>query len=178
MRPADANETAICWRLAMEHEGGPVGIALTRQKIPIFDAEATKEAAGGGYVLVRESRSPADVILIGTGSEVWVCVEASKRLEQQGVSSRVVSLPCWAVFERQTRQYRDEVLPPNVIARVSVEAAATFGWERYVGERGLSIGVDHFGASAPGEVIFREFGFTPERIAQRASDYLAKLKCK
>jgi transketolase len=178
MRPADANETAICWRLAMEHEGGPVGLALTRQKIPIFDAEATKGAACGGYALIRESRSPADVILIGTGSEVWVCVEAAKRLEQQGVSTRVVSLPSWAVFERQTREYRDQVLPPNVIARVSVEAAATFGWERYVGERGLSIGIDHFGASAPGEVIFRELGFTPERIAQRASDYLATLRRK
>ena len=174
MRPADANETAICWRLAMEHEGGPVGLALTRQKLPIFDAEATKGARNGGYILVRESRANLDLILIGTGSEVSLCVEAAKLLEQQGVATRVVSLPCWSVFERQTQKYRDEVLPPAVTARVSVEAAATFGWQRYIGERGLAIGIDHFGASAPAEVIFREFGFTPERVAERALKLVKK----
>lgn len=174
MRPADANETAICWRLAMEHEGGPVGLALTRQKIPIFDAEATKGARNGGYILVRESRATPDLILIGTGSEVWVCVDAAKSLEQQGIATRVVSLPCWSIFERQTQAYRDEVLPPAVTARVSVEAAATFGWLRYIGERGVAIGIDHFGASAPAEILFREFGFTPERVAQRALGLLKK----
>ncbi len=174
MRPADANETAICWRLAMEHEGGPVGLALTRQKIPIFDAEATTGARNGGYILVRESRANPDLILIGTGSEVSLCMEAAKLLEQQGVATRVVSLPCWSVFERQTQKYRDEVLPPAVTARVSVEAAATFGWQRYIGDRGLAIGIDHFGASAPAEVIFREFGFTPERVAERALGLLKK----
>jgi len=174
MRPADANETAICWCLAMEHEGGPVGLALTRQKSPIFDAEATTGARNGGYILVRESRANPDLILIGTGSEVSLCVEAAKLLEQQGVATRVVSLPCWSVFERQTQKYRDEVLPPAVTARVSVEAAATFGWQRYIGDRGLAIGIDHFGASAPAEVIFREFGFTPERVAERALGLLKK----
>jgi transketolase len=176
MRPADANETSICWRLAMEHEGGPVGLALTRQKIPIFEAEATKDAVHGGYVLVRESRDPADLILISTGSEVWVCVEAAKVLEQQGIATRVVSMPCWTIFDRQPQDYRDRVLPPGIVARVSVEAGATFGWEHYIGERGLALGIDHFGASAPGEVLLREFGFSPERVAQCASDYLRQLR--
>ncbi len=174
MRPADANETAICWQLAMEHEGGPVGLALTRQKLPICEAETVKGARNGGYVLVRESRAPADLILIGTGSEVWVCVEAAKLLEQQGVATRVVSMPCWNIFDGQTQKYRDEVLPPAITARVSVEAGATFGWQHYIGDRGLAIGIDHFGASAPAEILFREFGFTPERVAERAMGLLKK----
>jgi len=174
MRPADANETAVCWRLAMEHEGGPVGLALTRQKLPVMDAEATKGARNGGYVLVRESKNPADIILIGTGSEVSLCVNAAKMLEQRGVATRVVSIPCWQIFDRQPQSYRDEVLPPRVSARLAVEAAATFGWLHYVGDRGAVIGIDHFGASAPAEVIFKEFGFTPERVTERALNLLGR----
>jgi transketolase len=168
MRPADANETAICWQQAMEHRDGPVGLALTRQKLPVFDVEATKGARNGGYVLVRESKSTPDVILIGTGSEVWLCVEGAKLLEQQGVATRVVSLPCWQVFNRQPQRYRDEVLPPSVTARLAVEAASPFGWKEYVGDTGGVLGIDHFGASAPAEVLFREFGFTPQRVSERA----------
>jgi transketolase len=168
MRPADANETVICWRLAMEHCEGPVGLALTRQKIPIFDAKAVAGARQGGYVLVRERSERPDIILIGTGSEVSLCVEAHKILSSEGVAARVVSLPCWEIFARQTQQYRDEVLPPSVTARLAVEAASPFGWKEYVGDKGDVIGIDHFGASAPGEVLFKEFGFTPQRIVERA----------
>ena len=174
MRPADANETAICWRLAMEHKDGPVGLALTRQKLPIFDAESVKGARKGGYVLVRERKDVPDIILIGTGSEVQLCVDAAKMLEQQGVATRVVSLPCWEYFERQPQSYRDEVLPPRVTARLAVEAASPFGWRAYVGDRGAVIGLDHFGASAPGEVLFKEFGFTPQRVTERALELIRK----
>ncbi len=168
MRPADANETAICWRQAMEHRDGPVGLALTRQKLPVLDAESTKGARNGGYILVRESKNPPDIILIGTGSEVSLCIEAAKLLEGQGVSTRVVSLPCWQIFSRQTQAYRDEVLPPSVTARLAVEAASPFGWKEYVGDKGGVVGIDHFGASAPAEIIFKEFGFTPQRVSERA----------
>ncbi len=168
MRPADANETVICWRLAMEHSEGPVGLALTRQKIPIFDAQAVVGARQGGYVLVRERGERPDIILIGTGSEVSLCVEAQKILASEGVAARVVSLPCWEIFARQTQHYRDEVLPPSVTTRLAVEAASPFGWKEYVGDKGDVIGIDHFGASAPGEVLFKEFGFTPQRIVERA----------
>ncbi len=174
MRPADANETAICWRLAFEHSSGPVGLALTRQKLPVFDAAATQGASRGGYVLVRERSTSPDVILIGTGSEVQLCVAAAQNLEQQGVSARVVSLPCWEIFDRQPQEYRDEVLPPAVSARLAVEAGVSFGWEHYVGDKGAVIGIDHFGASAPAEVLFKEFGFTPERVTERALKLLGR----
>jgi len=190
MRPADANETAICWRLAMEHEDGPVGLALSRQKLPVLDAASTQMASRGGYVLLHESQASDEqkigapsangdgkasgrnglpaVILIATGSEVCLCLDAAKLLREEGIAARVVSLPCWSVFDRQPREYRDEVLPPRVTARLAVEAASPFGWERYVGERGAVIGLTHFGASAPAEDLFKEFGFTPARVAERA----------
>jgi len=171
MRPADANETAICWRLALEHEGGPVGLALTRQKIPIFEAAAVKGAERGGYVLEREG-SRLQLILIGTGSEVQVCIGARALLQAAGIGTRVVSLPCWSIFDAQDREYRDEVLPPDVTARVAVEAAAPLGWERYIGARGAMVGMRRFGASAPGEVNMKEFGFTPERVAAVARKLL------
>ena len=172
MRPADANETAVCWQLALEHTSGPVGLALTRQKLPVLDAQLAQGARHGGYVLVAESNGPPGLILIGTGSEVQLCVEAAKTLEQQGVGTRVVSLPCWQIFARQPAAYRDEVLPPGVTARLAVEAAATFGWKEYVGDKGAVIGIDHFGASAPAEVLFKEFGFTPQRVTEKALQLL------
>ena len=172
MRPADANESAICWRLAVEHTGGPVGMAFTRQKLPILDAAATRGAARGGYTLVREEGGACKVILIGTGSEVHVCIAARDILQGKGIPTRVVSLPCWSIFEAQDRAYRDDVLPPAVTARVAVEAAAVFGWERYVGDRGAVVGMTRFGASAPAEVLFKEFGFTGDRVAARALSIL------
>ncbi len=167
-RPADANETTICWRLAVEHQDGPVGLVLTRQKIPVYAAESVRGAERGGYVFVRETGDKPAVILIATGSEVHVCVGAQKILEDKGVHARVVSLPCWSLFDAQDQAYRDSVLPPAVTARVAVEAAATFGWERYVGLRGSIVGMRRFGASAPADVLFKEFGFTPEHVAEVA----------
>jgi transketolase len=168
MRPADANESIVCWRLAVEHTGGPVGMAFTRQKVPILDPQVTAGAMRGGYILEREAGGALRTILIGTGSEVHVCVAARALLQSKGVPTRVVSLPCWSIFEAQEQAYRDDVLPPDVRARVAVEAASTFGWERYVGDRGTVVGMTRFGASAPAEVLFKEFGFTAERVAARA----------
>jgi len=172
MRPADANEAAICWRIAVEHKGGPVGMAFTRQKVPIFDAASAAGAARGGYTLARESGGDLRVILIGTGSEVHVCIGARELLQKDGIPTRVVSLPCWSIFESQDSAYRDDVLPPTVHARVAVEAASVFGWERYVGDRGAVIGMRRFGASAPADTLFKEFGFTPERVAEKAKSLL------
>lgn len=172
MRPADANEAVVCWRLAVEQTGGPVGIAFTRQKVPVFDAASVAGAARGGYTLVRESGGELRVILIGTGSEVHVCVAARESLQKDGIPTRVVSLPCWSIFESQSAAYRDEILPPAVRARVAVEAGSVFGWERYVGDRGAVVGMTRFGASAPAETLFKEFGFTPERVAERAKSLL------
>jgi transketolase len=172
MRPADANETLICYRLAMEHVDGPVGIALTRQKLPILDPQAVRGASRGGYVLAKEAGASPNVILIGTGSEVQLCIKARDILLSEGVAARVVSIPCWEIFDRQPQSYRDDVLPPNVKARVAVEAAAPFGWERYVGESGRVVGMTRFGASAPGEVLMQKFGFTGEHVAEVARELL------
>ncbi|HXW75887.1 MAG TPA: transketolase [Candidatus Eremiobacteraceae bacterium] len=172
MRPADANETAICLRLAIEHRDGPVGLALTRQKIPVYDAAAVSGAVRGAYVLAGEQGGAPRVLLLSTGSEVHVCMAARELLQAQGIATRVVSMPCWTIFEAQPQAYRDEVLPPAVTARVAVEAASTLGWERYVGDRGSIIGMHRFGASAPGDVLFKEFGFTPDRVVQRALSLL------
>ncbi|HET9341518.1 MAG TPA: transketolase [Candidatus Eremiobacteraceae bacterium] len=172
MRPADANEAVICWRIAVEHKGGPVGMAFTRQKLPVYAAASVAGAARGGYTLARESGGDLRVILIGTGSEVHVCMAARDLLQKDGIPTRVVSLPCWSIFDAQESAYRDDVLPPTVHARVAVEAASVFGWERYVGDRGAVIGMHRFGASAPAETLFKEFGFTPERVAERARSLL------
>jgi len=173
MRPADANETAVCWRLAMEHKDGPVGIVLTRQKLPVLAVDSARGAERGGYVLVKEAKGTPDVILIGTGSEVHLCMEAAKQLQQRDIAARVVSLPCWQIFDRQAASYRHEVLPPSVHARLAVEAASPFGWQHYVGERGDVVGMTRFGASAPAEILFKEFGFTPENVVAHAQRLLA-----
>ncbi len=152
----------------MEHTDGPVGLALTRQKLPIFPAEATVGAARGGYTLFKEEGGALALILIGTGSEVQLCAAARTLLQSSGIPTRVVSLPCWQIFDAQDQAYRDSVLPPAVTARVAVEAASPFGWERYVGVRGKVIGMTHFGASAPADVLFQKFGFTPDNVASVA----------
>jgi transketolase len=172
VRPADANETAQAWILAVEADG-PIGLALTRQSVPVLDATAERAPAGvakGGYVLVDESGpGPAQLVLIGTGSEVQHCVGAAKELEGSGVSVRVVSLPCWEWFERQGEEYVAGILPPG-IPTLSVEAGATFGWSRYAD---ASVGLDRFGASAPGEVNMEKFGFTVDHVVERARALLA-----
>jgi transketolase len=167
VRPGDANETVAAWRIGLEREGGPIALALSRQKLPVLGGEglaSTREGPlRGGYVLwQRDPSSEPDAIVIATGSEVTLALEAARALEP---NVRVVSLPCWELFESQDDAYRDEVLPPSVRARVSVEAGVTFGWERWVGESGVSIGVDRFGASAPGPRIYEELGVTVDAVA-------------
>ena len=177
LRPADANETVEAWRIAMRHLGGPVGLVLTRQKLPVLDRATLAPAAGtarGAYVLIDAVQgAPAELILIATGSEVSLALAAHQQLSGEGVRSRVVSMPSWELFEAQPIEYRDTVLPPAMWARVSVEAASSFGWERYVGPTGAIIGVDSFGASAPGPVVMAHYGFTVEHVVATARAVLA-----
>jgi transketolase len=174
LRPADAYETAAAWRFALEHRTGPTAIALTRQKVPILDQSKCAPAANlakGGYVVT--DAPGATVILIGTGSEVSLALKAAETLEAEGVRARVVSMPSWELFEQQPQSYRDAVLPPSMIARVAVEAGVRMGWERYIGTKGAFIGMSSFGASAPAEVAYKEFGITAEAVAAAARRVLA-----
>jgi transketolase len=174
LRPSDATEAVEAWRTAVTHTAGPVGLVLTRQKIPVIDRKTYASASGlakGAYVLAGGENLP-DVILIATGSEVSLALQAHGVLSTDGIQSRVVSMPSWELFERQPQGYRDAVLPPSVRARVSIEAASPFGWERYVGSEGAIIGVVRFGASAPGPVVMHEFGFTREHIVETAKALL------
>jgi transketolase len=177
LRPSDAAETVEAWRVALKHRSGPVGLVLTRQKLPVLDRTVLASAsqlARGAYILVDGGRLPPEVILIATGSEVSLALEAHRQLADEGIRSRVVSMPCWELFDQQPQSYRDTVLPPTVRARVSIEAAAPFGWERYVGLEGAIIGVTDFGASAPGPVLMAEFGFTPARLVETAKSILKR----
>jgi len=173
IRPADANETVEAWRMAMACKTGPVGLVLTRQKLPVLDPEKARGAARGAYVLEEASAAPR-VILIGTGSEVHLALAARAALEAEGIPTRVVSMPCWEVFRAQPEAYRQEVLPAATRARVSIEAGVTFGWERWVGEGGASVGLDHFGASAPAETLFERFGFTVANVVATAKRLLPR----
>ncbi|MDX2558027.1 transketolase-like TK C-terminal-containing protein, partial [Streptomyces stelliscabiei] len=169
VRPADANETAIAWREILRRwtkefgKGAPHGLALTRQGVPTYEAD--EDAAKGGYVLFDASNGAPEVVLIATGSEVHVAVEARERLEADGVPTRVVSMPCVEWFEEQDQGYRESVLPPSVKARVAVEAGIGLTWHKYVGDAGRIVSLEHFGASADGKVLFQEFGFTAENVA-------------
>ena len=175
-RPADANEVVETWRIvtAMRHE--PAALILSRQALPTLDRSTFAPATGvarGAYVLAEADTETPDVILLATGSEVHLALAAREELQAGGVGTRVVSMPCWELFDRQPRQYRDEVLPPSVTARVAVEQASTLGWDRYVGDGGAVIGMHTFGASAPLKQLVSKFGFTPDRVAQRARDCIA-----
>ena len=177
VRPGDANETAMAWRLALERKGGPVALALTRQKLPVFDRSEVAAAEGvlrGAYVLWQSAEGEPDVIVMATGSELSIALDGARSLSN-GAVVRVVSMPCWELFAEQSREYRDEVLPPEVRARVSIEAGITHGWERWVGDHGVSIGVDRFGASAPYTRIYEELGLTPERVAAEAAALLQRV---
>jgi transketolase len=171
VRPADANETAAAWYTALRRRNGPTALALTRQKLPTL-AETARDPAEtvwrGGYVLREASGGAARLILIASGSEVEVALGAQKILEEKGVPTRVVSLPCWELFDAQPESYRREVLPPQVTARLAIEAGVTMGWERYVGCTGDVLGLDRFGASAPYKTLMEKFGFTPQAAAERA----------
>jgi len=172
VRPADPLETLEAWKLAVAAKGAPWVLVLTRQKLPFL---GTRDAAvaKGAYVLADAPGGNPDLILIGTGSEVSLAVEAKKILDGKGVRTRVVSMPCWELFEAAPQSYRDEVLPPEVTARMSIEAAATFGWAKYVGDRGFAFGIDRFGTSAPLADVAKAYGFTPENVAQTALDRFA-----
>jgi transketolase len=174
IRPADANETSMAWRSTLETQG-PVALLLTRQNVPVLNPEPTRGAVRGAYVLAETGGGgEPEAILIATGSEVAVALEARELLAQQGVAARVVSMPSWEIFNAQDEEYKNSVLPPGVEVRVSVEAGVTMGWERYVGFRGTSIGIDRFGASAPGETVLSELGITPENVANTTLGLLGR----
>ncbi len=171
IRPADAAEVAEAWRVALQRRNGPTALILTRQKVPVIDRADLASASGlaqGAYVLAREEGERPDLILIASGSEVHLALGAQEILARQGVDARVVSMPSWELFEEQSAEYRQAVLPPSVPLRLAIEAAAPQGWERYVGPFGEVIGLSRFGASAPGPVIAERLGFTAEHVAQRA----------
>ncbi len=175
IRPADANEVAEAWRLTIEQDHQPVALVLTRQDVPIIDRSRYASAEGlrrGGYVIADPDGSEPEVILIATGSDVALALEAHESLIADGIRSRVVSLPSFYVFDQQDQDYRDSVLPPDVTARVSIEEAATLGWDRYVGPEGATIGMHTFGSSAPLKDVLAEYGFTPDRIAETARSIL------
>ena len=173
IRPADANETAAAWHTAMTLSG-PVVLIFTRQDVPVLAGDHVRAGvARGGYVLAGDASVP-DVILISRGSEVHIALEAYQTLTRKGVKARVVSLPSWELFEAQDAAYRERILPSGVTARVSIEAGVTLGWDRYVGGQGIIIGINHFGASAPYETIYEQFGLTPDAVVQAAHDLLKK----
>jgi len=175
IRPADAAETAEAWRAALLNADGPTALVLTRQKVPVLDRTTLAPAEGvewGGYVLWESADCVPDVILIATGSEVQVGLEAGRKLAEDGINVRVVSMPSWELFDQQREEYRESVLPPAVRARVAVEAGITLGWEHYVGLDGAAIGMKGFGASAPAGVLYEKFGITAERVAAQAKTLL------
>ena len=177
IRPADANETAVAWRVAIERRDGPVALALTRQGLPVIDRSKYASAEGltrGGYILADAPNKAPEILLIASGSEVPVALEACEKLTAEGIAARVVSLPSWDIFEQQSQEYRDEVLPPGVAARLAIEAAVPLGWERYVGTKGAVIGMTRFGASAPYKVLAEKFGFTAANVLRRARELLGR----
>jgi transketolase len=174
LRPGDAAETEIAWRVAIQRSDGPSFLALSRQKVAVLDRSGPHASAEGlrrgAYVLTEASADQPEVILIASGSELGLAVEARERLEAEGVPTRVVSMPSWFLFGQQNQSYHDDVLPSSVSNRISVEAGSTFGWERWVGSAGRSIGIDHFGASAPADVLFEKFGLTVEKVVAAAKE--------
>jgi transketolase len=177
LRPADANEVVEAYRYIMQLRHEPAVLVLSRQPLPTLDRTKYAPASGvarGAYVLADASHGSAEVILIASGSEVSLAVEAHEKLVAVGIRSRVVSMPSWDIFEHQTQEYQDEVLPPHVTARVAVEQASTFGWERYIGRSGRMIGMKTFGASAPLKELQRKFGFEPDHVATAAKELLGR----
>jgi transketolase len=178
VRPADANETAVAWRTILEHTDRPTGLILSRQNLPIVDRSVYASAEGvakGGYVLADAGSGTPEAIIIATGSEVSIALAARELLEEQGTPTRVVSMPCQEWFQAQEPAYRQQVLPPGVRVRVSVEAAVTMGWRDYVGDHGEMLGLDHYGASAPAPILFEQFGFTPDRVVAAVRSSISKV---
>jgi transketolase len=177
IRPADANETREAWKVAVGTRNKPIVLSLTRQNVPTLDRTKYAPADGltkGAYILSDVEGGQPDIILIGTGSEVQLVVDAQEKLRAHGVKARIVSMPSWELFDAQPQSYRDSVLPPQIKARVSVEAGSPQGWEKYVGCEGSIIGINHFGASAPASVLLEKFGFTTENVVQQALRLLGK----
>jgi transketolase len=177
LRPGDANEVVEAYRYVMQLRHQPAALVLSRQPLPTFDRGKYAAASGvakGAYVLTDSPGKNPEVILIVTGSEVSVAVDAHEKLVAEGIRSRVVSMPSWDIFEHQTQEYRDSVLPPAVIARVAIEQASTFGWERYVGTIGRVIGMKTFGASAPLKELQKKFGFDPDHVTATAKELLGR----
>jgi transketolase len=180
IRPADPHETREAWRLAILRRKAPTALALTRQKLPLIDRQKFASAEGtrrGAYVLAEAADANGanvtpGLILIATGSEVWLALDAREALQKEGTPTRVVSMPCTELFDEQPQEYRDSVILPTVTARLAIEAAVRQGWDRYVGPNGDVVSVDRFGASAPGDVVLREFGFNVENVVARAKRIL------
>ncbi len=176
IRPGDANETAVAWKVAMESRG-PVLLAFTRQNVPVFDRNKYASAEGlrqGAYILADAPNGKPDLILIATGSEVQLIVGAQAKLQEQGINARLVSMPSWELFEQQPKEYRDSVLPPNIKARLAVEAGVSQGWRKYIGDEGDMISQDRFGVSAPYKVVFEKFGFTVDNVVEHARTLVKK----
>jgi transketolase len=175
IRPGDATETTVAWELAISRNKGPVALVLTRQKLPTIDRKKFASADGvrkGGYILADSKHGDPQLILMATGSEVTVALQAWEKLSDEGIATRVVSLPSWEIFEEQPSEYRDSVIPKNIAARLAIEAASPFGWKQYVGENGDVVGMTTFGASAPVDALMKHFGFTAENVITRAKALL------
>ena len=170
-RPADGNETSGAYKVAVESTKTPTLLALSRQGLPNLAGSSIEGTAKGAYILSDDGGTP-DIILIGTGSETKLCVGAAEELRKAGKKVRVVSMPSWELFEAQEAAYKESVLPKKVTKRISVEAGTTLGWERYIGFEGVAIGIDTFGASAPGGVVLEKFGFTVDNVVAKAKEFL------
>jgi transketolase len=176
LRPGDANEVVEAYKIIMKLQRKPAVLVLTRQGLPTLDRTKYSPAAGvarGAYVLADAEGGKPQVILIGGGSELSLCVDAYEKLKQEGIRARVVSMPSWDLFEQQDQNYRNQVLPPDITARLAVETASTFGWEKYVGTKGRVIGMRSFGASAPLKDVLKKFGFTVDNVVHAARDLVA-----
>jgi transketolase len=174
IRPADASETAQAWRYAVKNTRGPVALILSRQKLPVLNPDTIENGLTDGAYILADCEGKPDIILIATGSEVHIALEARKRLALENIAARVVSMPSWELFEKIPQEYKDRVLLPDVTVRLAIEAGSPMGWEHYVGNRGAIIGMNGFGASAPGGTVMKQFGFTPENIVQKAMALLKK----
>jgi transketolase len=179
LRPGDANEVVEAWKVIMQLRHEPAALVLSRQNVPTLDRTKYASAEGlakGAYILADAEDGKPEVILMGTGSEVSLCVSAYEQLKKEGVKARVVSMPSWEIFEHQDQSYREQVLPPEVTARVSVEQASTFGWSQYVGSAGKMIGMHTFGASAPLKELQKKFGFSPDKVLEAAREVIKNAK--
>src|SRR5208283_1872845 len=177
IRPCDANEVVEAWKVIMKQRHAPVALILSRQALPTLDRAKYAAASGlarGAYIVADAPNGRPEVLLLATGSEVALCIEAYEQLAREGIAARVVSMPCWRLFESQDEGYRNSVLPPTIKARVSIEEASTFGWERYVGGEGESLGMHFFGASAPLKMLQKKFGFTDQHVVEAAKLQLSR----